>query len=147
MANEDDTRAQIFEEMKAFLQEQKFDKAKKLYLDNALLLKDNGLYECLSAYLYGCLLSREEQYVEALKYLQRSINILDANYEDVINLHDINFVIPYYHYAYISGFVSEYDTESLFRKAKIAFEDAGVIDTYKFVRNLLTGNRLMMSAN
>ena len=96
MANEDDTRAQIFEEMKAFLQEQKFDKAKKLYLDNALLLKDNGLYECLSAYLYGCLLSREEQYVEALKYLQRSINILDANYEDVINLHDINFVIPYY---------------------------------------------------
>lgn len=134
MANEDDIRAQIFEEMKAFLQEQKFDKAKKLYLDNALLLKDNGLYECLSAYLYGCLLSREEQYVEALKYLQRSINILDANYEDVINLHDINFVIPYYHYAYISGFVSEYDTESLFRKAKKAFEDAGVIDNSQYLQ-------------
>lgn len=134
MANEDDTCAQIFDEMKTCLQEQRFDRAKTLYLENAVILKDNGLYECLSAYLYGCLLSREEQYVEALRYLHRSVNILDANYEDVINLHDINFVIPYYHYAYISSFVSADDTESLFRKAKKAFEDAGVVDNSQYLQ-------------
>ena len=133
-ANDDDTRARIFADMNDYIQAQQFDRAKEVYLSNAELLKDNGEYECFAAYLYGCLLARDGNYNDAVEALSTSIRILDENYEDVVKLHSVNFVAPYYQYFIFATYTDRNNTEELLRKAKNAFEDAGLNDNSQYLQ-------------
>ena len=112
-------------QFESLIQAQDFGNAKTFYLDNANLWADAGLYEVTSSYLYACVLWKQNDMKGALKAVAHTTEILDTNYEDVKGLNNFNFVLPYYHHAYIAYDAGANNTVELYHKAKRVFEECG----------------------
>lgn len=112
-------------QLQKLIQAEDFDNAKTFYLNNVDCWADNGVYEVSSSYLYACVLWKQNDMKGALAAIAHTTSILDANYEEVKKLNDFNFILPYYHHAYIADDAGSKDAVELYRKAKRVFEECG----------------------
>ena len=124
-ANDDELREEISQQIIRLYQNKENDIARKLYLENEELLKDNGLYEMSMSFINGSWLYSEGRLNEALKEFENSTRILDENYSEVISSGVSNLIVPYYFHAHISNLSGKKNIKGLYEKAKKAFEESG----------------------
>lgn len=128
LANDNPTRDEVLALLKNYVQTGQYDLAKETYESHITLFADNGAYEWCASYYYAMALWGNLDYKGSYDAILHAVSILDANYEDVVSSKEINYIMTYYHHAFISQQTNIGDPLSLYRKAKKAFEDAGLAD-------------------
>lgn len=95
------------------------------YLQNRHILEDGSLYESTGYYLLAVVFNNQGYTDDALEAIEKSIKLLDENYDDVVASGVPGILYPYYHHALFAQKAGADYAETLFLKAKKAYEDAG----------------------
>lgn len=124
----------VFLQLKDLVETEKFSEAKELYLSKKTILDDNGGLEIFSSYLFSVVLLADRDVEGALFAIAKSTKILDDNYAEVVELKNIEYIIPYYFHALLASRGNKSNAITLYRKAKQAFEDAGLQEETTYYR-------------
>ena len=124
----------VFLQLKDLVETEKFSEAKELYLSKKTILDDNGDLGIFSSYLFSVVLLADRDVEGALSAIAKSTKILDNNYADVVDLKNVDYIIPYYFHALLASRGNKSNAITLYRKAKQAYEDAGLQEEATYYR-------------
>lgn len=124
----------VFLQLKDLVETEKFSEAKELYLNNKTIFDDNGDLEIFSSYLFSVVLLADRDVEGALSAIAKSTKILDDNYADAVDRKNVEYMIPYYLHALLASQGNKSNAITLYRKAKKAYEEAGLQEEATYYR-------------
>lgn len=143
LANDDNRRKQILEQILESLDNEDTLTAINLYKTNITLLHDGSLFEGLARYYYGFLLYKNDELIEAQEEINMSCAIINEYIGIIFNpeISDISelqiFAYPYYYRALLSEHLDNDEAGFMFEKARTVFDLAQLTytDAYLYIKS------------